>query len=67
MKKNRSGQRARRAKETIGRSAMSVHQRFTNQGRWRTSTKAITLEEYKRKNPGTVRDDAIEDEDQQRP
>jgi hypothetical protein len=44
-----------------------VHHRTTNQGHWRTSTKAITLEEYKQKNPGTVRDDAIEDEDQQRP
>jgi hypothetical protein len=49
MKKNRSGQRARRAKETIGRSAMSIHHRTTNQDRWRTATRAITLEEYKRK------------------
>lgn len=48
-RKARSGQRARRAKETIGRSAMSIHHRTTNQDRWRTATRAITLEEYKRK------------------
>jgi len=43
----RKSGKAWRATETIGRSAMSIHHRTTNQGGWRTATRAITLEEYK--------------------